>query len=69
LTLLDRAGGRDDDLRRGLFLTCAGVGAIACLLSLPDPRFWGVGLVPLSAGIGYLITWMIVRARRPDGDA
>jgi hypothetical protein len=62
-----RAPAGDEDLRRGLFLLFAGVGAIACLLALPDKRFWGLGLVPAFAGIGYLLTWAIVRFRRPNG--
>jgi hypothetical protein len=57
----------DEDLRRGLFLLLGGAGIVACLLVLPDRRFWGIGLVPVFAGAGYLLTWLIVRARRRHG--
>jgi hypothetical protein len=57
----------DEDLRRGLFLLLGGAGLVACLLVLPDTRFWGIGLVPVFAGAGYLLTWLIVRARRRHG--
>ncbi len=59
----------DEDLRRGLFLLLGGAGLVACLLVLPDKRFWGLGLAPAFAGAGYLLTWLIVRARRPHGDS
>ena len=50
---------RDGDLRRGLVLSLTGVGAIVFALTLPRHDAWGLGLLPLFAGLGYLITWLL----------
>jgi hypothetical protein len=52
---------RDGDLRRGLVLSLTGVGAILFALTLPRHDEWGLGLLPLFAGLGYLITWLLDR--------
>jgi hypothetical protein len=44
------------DLRRGVVLTAIGVGIVAYLLSDHDSD-WGLGLIPLLIGVGYLIIW------------
>jgi hypothetical protein len=50
---------RDGDLRRGLVLSLTGVGAIVFALTLPRHDAWGIGLLPLFAGLGYLVTWLL----------
>lgn len=50
---------RDGDLRRGLVLSFTGVGAIMFALTLPRHDAWGIGLLPLFAGLGYLVTWLL----------
>jgi hypothetical protein len=50
---------RDADLRRGLVLSFTGVGAIMFALTLPRHDAWGIGLLPLFAGLGYLVTWLL----------
>jgi hypothetical protein len=57
---------RDGDLRRGLVLSLTGVGAIVFALTLPRHAAWGLGLLPLFAGLGYLITW---RLEKRNGSA
>ena len=58
------------DLRRGLVLSCTGIGAILFALTLPDHQAWGIGLLPLFVGIGYLATWLFTRSEQsPDGNA
>jgi uncharacterized protein DUF6249 len=47
------------DLRIGMVLTCIGVGAVIFAFTLPKHSLWGIGLLPLFAGIGYLITWTL----------
>jgi hypothetical protein len=50
---------RDGDLRRGLVLSFTGLGAIMFALTLPRHDAWGIGLLPLFAGLGYLVTWLL----------
>ena len=58
------------DLRRGLVLAFTGMGAVIFAFTLPDHEGWGVGLLPLFAGLGYLATWLFSRSdKSPDGDA
>jgi Domain of unknown function (DUF6249) len=58
------------DLRRGLVLFFAGVGALLFAFTLPDHEAWGLGLLPLFVGIGYLATWLMTRpAKSTGGDA
>jgi hypothetical protein len=52
-----------DELRRGLVLSFTGIGAIAFAFTLPKHEEWGLGLLPLFAGLGYLITWRLSRRR------
>ena len=49
------------DLRTGLVLTAFGCGLIACLFTTPGRLVWGLGLVPLFTGLGYLITYLVGR--------
>jgi len=58
------------DLRRGLIFCGAGIGAIAFVFTLPDHEEWGIGLLPLFVGFGYLVTWLFTRPEKTsDGDA
>ena len=59
--------------RRALVLIGGGLGLIAMFLSLPGQldsglgvdRLWGIGLLPLMTGLGYLASWWLNRC----GDA
>ena len=55
--------------RRGLVLISAGVGLMAMLAVLPGhfdnglgvSSLWGLGLLPLMVGLGYLASWWLNR--------
>jgi hypothetical protein len=56
-----------DERRRGLVLIGGGLGLIAMFLALPGQlasglgidRLWGIGLLPLMTGLGYLASaWL-----------
>lgn len=53
--LLDGGDPRTADLRRGLVLSFIGVGLCVFLYEVGAP--WSLGLIPLFAGLGYLLTW------------
>lgn len=48
---------RASDLRRGMVLTLIGVALSIFLYEVGAP--WSIGLIPMFAGLGYLITWKI----------
>lgn len=56
--------------RRGLVLIAAGLGIMAMVATLPfrldDGRsvasLWGIGLLPLMTGLGYLASWWLSRS-------
>jgi hypothetical protein len=58
---VDRAS--DDgksSLHKGVILVAVGIGLTIFFLSIPDSRGpWGVGMIPLLIGIGYLIVWKL----------
>jgi hypothetical protein len=56
------------DLRTGLVLTATGTGAIAFAFTLPFHPAWGLGLIPLFAGLGYLITYLVGRPQQSSSD-
>jgi hypothetical protein len=56
------------DLRTGLVLTALGVGAIAFALTLPRHPAWGLGLIPLFAGLGYILTWLLGKPQPSSSD-
>jgi hypothetical protein len=56
------------DLRTGLVLTALGAGTIAFALTLPVHPAWGLGLIPLFAGLGYLLTYLVGRPRQSSRD-
>ncbi|MFT3810564.1 MAG: DUF6249 domain-containing protein [Micropepsaceae bacterium] len=55
--------------RRGLVLIAGGLGLMAMLLALPFEThdgqriasLWGIGLLPLVTGLGYLASWWLNR--------
>jgi len=55
--------------RRALVLIGAGLGLITMFLTLPGQldnglgidRLWGIGLLPLMTGLGYLASWWLNR--------
>jgi hypothetical protein len=49
------------DLRRGVLLCAIGLGLGLALLAGGGP--WGIGVVPLMLGCGYLATWYLENAR------
>lgn len=61
--------------RRALVLIAGGLGVMATLLALPghldDGRslgsLWGLGLLPLMIGLGYLASWWLNRRDRGRG--
>jgi hypothetical protein len=55
------------DLRIGMVLTCVGIGAVLFAFTLPKHSLWGLGLLPLFAGIGYLITWKLSHGAAASG--
>jgi len=57
----------NSDLRAGMVLTCVGIGAVLFALTLKEHSLWGLGLLPLFAGIGYLITWKLSHRSAASG--
>lgn len=57
----------EEDRRRGIVLLALGIGLMLGLWALPlqvaDGQrigaFWGIGLLPLTLGLGYLINWWL----------
>lgn len=57
------------DLRRALVLLSGGVGLSVTLLALPLhyhvgrplSELWGLGILPVTLGLGYLIHWLLSR--------
>lgn len=55
------------DRRRGLVLLAAGLGMMAMFLALPFElsdgerigSLWGLGLLPLMTGLGYITSWWL----------
>ncbi len=59
----------DSDRRRALVLISGGLGIMAMFLALPlefhsglhSRSLWGLGLLPLMTGLGYLASWWLNR--------
>jgi hypothetical protein len=49
---------RDRDLRRGILLVCAGL-AIGICFALIGPGGIGLGVIPFTIGLGYLLIWKL----------
>jgi hypothetical protein len=52
---------RRSDLRRGVVLIGLGAGVAAFLLlhEVPNRGLWGIGLIPVLMGAGYLLAWRL----------
>jgi hypothetical protein len=69
------AAPQDCDRRRALVLLAAGLGVSLMLVALPIefPRghrvaeLWGLGILPVVLGLGYLGNWFL--SRRPSANA
>lgn len=66
----------DVERRRALVLIGGGIGVMAMFLSLPGrldgdgilvSQLWGLGLLPLMTGLGYLASWWFNRRERARG--
>lgn len=65
--LLAEAQDPDADRRRALVLVGAGLGVMAMFIALPFEMhdgaqvssLWGIGLLPLMTGFGYLASWWL----------
>nr|WP_314861943.1 DUF6249 domain-containing protein [uncultured Undibacterium sp.] len=44
------------DMRRGIVLICFGLGLILCLFSFGVASTWGLGLIPIFTGAGYVLS-------------
>jgi hypothetical protein len=55
------------DLRLGMVLASIGIGALLFAFTLQEHPVWGLGLLPLFAGIGFLLTWRIGRSSETNG--
>jgi TctA family transporter len=70
--LLTEPRSDDADRRRGLVLIFAGLGVMAMCAAMPvtsqiEPGLrglWGIGLLPLLIGLGYLLNWWLGRHER-----
>lgn len=56
LLLVNSSNNVKSDLRRGLVLVCTGVGLSLFLLSVSGGAAWGIGLIPIFTGIGFLLS-------------
>ncbi|HEY0233043.1 MAG TPA: DUF6249 domain-containing protein [Dokdonella sp.] len=66
----------DVERRRALVLIGGGLGVMAMFLALPGQfdgngmhvsQLWGLGLLPLMTGLGYLASWWLNRRERARG--
>ena len=66
----------DVERRRALVLIGGGLGVMAMFLSLPGQfdgngmhvsQLWGLGLLPLMTGLGYLASWWFNRREQARG--
>jgi hypothetical protein len=65
--LLLETQGAGDERRRGLVLIGGGLGLMAMFVTLPGQldnglgigHLWGIGLLPLMTGLGYLASWWL----------
>jgi hypothetical protein len=53
---------RPSDLRRGIILIATGLGLLGFLLGQKDEA-WGLALIPLLIGFGYLLVWKLDQHR------
>jgi hypothetical protein len=68
-TLPGEATPQQCDRRRALVLLAGGIGLSATLVSLPLhyhvgrplSELWGLGILPVALGLGYLVNWLLTR--------
>jgi hypothetical protein len=74
--LLFESQGGDVERRRALVLIGGGLGVMAMFLAMPGPldgngmhvsQLWGLGLLPLMTGLGYLASWWFNRRESARG--
>jgi len=74
--LLVESQSGDVERRRALVLIGGGIGVMAMFLSLPGQfdgngmhvsQLWGLGLLPLMTGLGYLASWWFNRREQARG--
>jgi hypothetical protein len=73
--LLVEPSAGDSDRRRALVLIAGGLGLMAMFLALPGASddgpsahsLWGLGLLPLMIGLGYLASWWLDRREQARG--
>ena len=74
--LLVESQGGDVERRRALVLIGGGLGVMAMFLAMPGPldgngmhvsQLWGLGLLPLMTGLGYLASWWFNRRESARG--
>jgi hypothetical protein len=52
------------DRRRGIILIALGLGLCAFFYVInPEDTTWGIGIIPLVVGLGYLLAWAIEKNR------
>ncbi len=56
--LAPEAQRKPSDLRRGILLIATGAGVIGFFLT-HEADAWGLGLIPLLIGVGYLVVWKL----------
>lgn len=74
-TLPGEATPQQCDRRRALILLAGGIGLSATLLSLPLDyhvghrlaELWGLGILPVALGVGYLGNWYLARRGSAHG--
>ena len=57
-------------LHTGVVLVAVGIGLTVFFLTLPDRNApWGVGLIPLLIGVGYLLVWCLEGRKEKPAEA
>lgn len=60
-----RAPDQTSSLHKGVVLVAVGLGLTLFFLSMSERHApWGVGMIPLLIGIGYLIVWWLEERKR-----
>jgi hypothetical protein len=65
--LLNPPKKRNSDLRTGIVLIAAGLGLTIFFATTTGHGAWGMGIIPLLLGIGFVIAWKI-ESRNPNKD-
>jgi|GEM_PF-1224272 len=57
-----------NDLRRGVVLIAVGAGCVVMFLAHHQHGIWGLGVIPLLMGIGYIIVYKIQGSEKPNNN-